>query len=150
MTGQPAPAAGPHVDLGAMQRDWDRQASLVRVLLNSAWHSRESIDRENAIAAAWAAARNTPVADLWPAVLTLLPQLPARYAAIGAATRHLLNSNGYRRRHYDLLTGPWRRYIGRLHESDPDLGEPAAFAEAQLVRLPSHDQLDRPAAPAYT
>ncbi len=42
-------------------------------------------------------------------------------AAAGLASRDLIGPGGFTQERYDLLTGPWRRVIGKIHAEDADM-----------------------------
>ena len=45
----------------------------------------------------------------------------ARDAAWALVARDLISETGFTQAHYDLLAGPWRTVIGRIHPDDTDL-----------------------------
>jgi hypothetical protein len=47
--------------------------------------------------------------------------------AVALNARDLIGQHGFTQEHYDALTGPWRKTIGRIHPDDLDIYE----AEAQ-------------------
>ena len=51
----------------------------------------------------------------------------ARDAARAAATRDLIGQHGYTQEHYDILSGPWRKTIGKIHPDDLDIYEADEF-----------------------
>src|SRR5690606_23198759 len=61
--------------------------------------------------AAWGVARNAArfvVGDV------------AGDAAVALVVRDLIGSSGFTQTHYDALTGPWRRVVGRVHPDDAE------------------------------
>ncbi len=58
--------------------------------------------------AAWVAARDAARDAAWD-------------AAAGLASRDLIGPGGFTQERYDLLTGPWRRVIGKIHAEDADM-----------------------------
>ncbi|CAN5419648.1 hypothetical protein BH09ACT9_BH09ACT9_00140 [soil metagenome] len=61
-------------------------------------------EEAQSLAAAWAAA--------WDA---------ARDAAWALVVRDRIGSDGFTQEYYDILSGPWRRTIGKIHADDVDL-----------------------------
>jgi len=47
----------------------------------------------------------------------------ARDAAWGLVIRDRIGHDGFTQEYYDILTGPWRKTIGRIHPDDADLLE---------------------------
>jgi len=47
----------------------------------------------------------------------------SRDASLALNSRDLIGQHGFTQEHYDLLSGPWRTTIGRLHPDDPDIFE---------------------------
>jgi hypothetical protein len=82
--------------------------------------------RTTAGAAAWAAARDAAWTAAWTArdaardAAWTAPWTAARDAARALTVRDLIGQHEFTQDHYDLLTGPWRRAIGRLHPDDAD------------------------------
>ena len=56
-------------------------------------------------------------------------------AARGAATRDLIGTGKYTQAHYDLLTGPWRKAVGKLHPDDLDIYEPDVFSSVTTTEV---------------
>lgn len=42
-------------------------------------------------------------------------------AVIALVARDLITPTGFTQEHYDLLTGPWRKVIGKVHPDDAEL-----------------------------
>lgn len=78
----------------------------------AAWNATRNAARDAARRAAWDAA--------WDAAWGV-----AQDAALALVVRDLIGSHGLTQRHYDTLTGPWRRTIGPVHPDDPPIDEPA-------------------------
>jgi hypothetical protein len=45
----------------------------------------------------------------------------AQYSALGLAVRDLIGSYGFTQEHYDDLTGPWRKVVGKVHPNDVEV-----------------------------
>jgi hypothetical protein len=106
-------ALGPQ---GAQLRDLVGQASSLTEPqvrgLAAAWDAAWDADG----AAAWDAARAAARAAAWDAAWD------ADGAADGLQSRDLIGTRpGWDQSAYDLLTGPWRRVVGRIHPDDEEL-----------------------------
>jgi hypothetical protein len=44
-------------------------------------------------------------------------------ASWALSLRDLIGKHGFTQEHYDTLTGPWRKVVGKLHPDDPDIFE---------------------------
>ena len=76
--------------------------------------------RTAAWAAAWTAAGTAAGTAAWTAAGTAAGTA-AWDAAQALVVRHLIGQYGFTQEHYDTLTGPWRKTIGRIHADDADL-----------------------------
>ena len=81
--------------------------------LGAAWGAAWGAAR-GARDAAWGAARDAAWGAAWDA---------ARDAARALLSRDLIGQAGFTQERYDLLSGPWRRVVGRIHPDDVDLFE---------------------------
>ena len=121
-------ALGPQ---GAQLRDLIGQAS--RVTLSearsmaaawaaagdAAWDAAWAAARAAARAAAWDAARAAAWDAAWDAARAAA--WDAARAAAGLTVRDLIGQHGFAQEHYDILTGPWRQVMGRIHPGDPEV-----------------------------
>lgn len=70
--------------------------------------------------ATWGATWGAALGATWGATLDATRDATLD-AAWGVLVRDLIGQHGFTQDHYDLLTGPWRRTIGRIHPDDADL-----------------------------
>jgi hypothetical protein len=119
-------ALGPQ---GAQLRDLVGQAARltdpqVRGLV-AAWVAAGAAARAAAWDAAWSAAAAAAAAAAWDAAWDAAwseAAAAARDAASGLQSRDLIGQHpGWDQAAYDLLTGPWRKVVGRIHPDDEEL-----------------------------
>lgn len=73
-------------------------------------------------------ARTLTIADMralgavWDAALDEV-RGSVRDAMLALISRHLIAPKGFTQAHYDLLTGPWRKTVGKVHPDDAPLTE---------------------------
>lgn len=92
----------------AEARALDAARNAARVAARNAARNAARVAGESSGAAwdaAWDAARNAAQAAAWDAAGAL-------------AARDLIGQYGFTREHYDTLTGPWARVIGKVHPDD--------------------------------
>ena len=103
---------------GLKAEQWDRLAA--------PWNAAHGAARDAAWSAAHGAARVAAQDAAWSAARSAArnaAQVAAWNAAAALSTRDLIGQHGYTQAHYDLLTGPWRKVVGKIHPDDEDLFE---------------------------
>ena len=98
-------------------RQWDRLASSRATLRLASWatslaswDASRTASRTASREASWEASRDASRTASWE-------------ASVALNSRDLIGQHGFTQEHYDLLSGPWRTTIGRLHPDDPDIFE---------------------------
>jgi len=107
-------------------RQWDRLAAAGDAARDAAWAAAWGAAWGAAGGAAGAAARAAAGDAAWAAGGAAARDA-ARDAARAAATRDLIGQHGYTQEHYDILSGPWRKTIGKIHPDDLDIYEADEF-----------------------
>jgi len=86
---------------------------------NAAWNATQDAASNAASNAAWNAAWNAANKAARDAAPTGAGSV-ATTAAAALTVRDLISEHGFTQAHYDTLTGPWRKVIGRVHPDDEE------------------------------
>lgn len=80
-----------------------------------AWHTMHRAVRDSVWDSVWAA-----IDEVWK---TSRQQHLAHIALLALVVRDLITPDGFTQADYDLLTGPWRRVIGKIHPDDEEMSD---------------------------